>query len=62
MEETQEFAQYIATPSAYSILLSPINNLQFDHPIDSEIRFVESKSPVVINPNGSDWLSISPIL
>lgn len=51
----QELAQYIAVPSATSILLSPINNLQFDHPIGSEVRFVESKSPVVINPNGSDW-------
>ena len=53
--ENQELAQYLAVPSATSILLSPINNLQYDHPIGSEIRFVESKSPVVINPNGSDW-------
>ena len=53
--EEQELAQYLATPSATSILLSPINSLQFDHSIGSEIRFVESKAPVVINPNGSDW-------
>ena len=53
--DTQELAQYIAVPSATSILLSPINNLQYDHPVGQEVRFVESKSPVVVNPNGSDW-------
>jgi len=51
----QELAQYIAVPSATSILLSPINALQYDHPVGSEVRFVESKSAVVVNPNGSDW-------
>lgn len=51
----QELAQYIAIPSATSILLSPINSLQFDHPIGSEVRFVESKSAVVPNPNGTSW-------
>jgi hypothetical protein len=51
----QELAQYLAVPSATSILLSPINNLQYDHPAGQEVRFVESKSPVVLNPNGSDW-------
>ena len=53
--ETQELAQYLATPSATSILLSPVTNLQYDHPAGQEVRFVESKTPVVLNPNGSDW-------
>ncbi len=51
----QELAQYVAVPSATSILLSPINSLQYDHPAGSEVRYVESKSAVVVNPNGSDW-------
>jgi hypothetical protein len=50
--ETQELAQYIATPSADSILLSPINNLQFDHPVGQSVMLIQSKSPVVLNPNG----------
>ena len=36
-DETQELAQYIATPSADSILLSPINNLQYDHPAGTKL-------------------------
>lgn len=53
--ETQEIAQYTATPSNVSILLSPVNNLQFDHPIGQEVRFVESKAPVILDTNGSDY-------
>ena len=55
VQAVQELAQYIAVPSATSILLSPINSLQFDHPVGSEVRFVESKSAVVPDPNGSSW-------
>lgn len=50
--ETQELAQYIATPSATSILLSPINNLQFDHPAGESITLVQAKSPVVLPSSG----------
>lgn len=53
--ETQELAQYLAVPSATSLLLSPINNLQYDHPAGQEVRFVESRSPVSLNPSGSDY-------
>lgn len=52
---TQEIAQYIAVPSNTSILLSPVNNLQFDHPIGQEVRFIESKSPVSLPINGSAY-------
>lgn len=52
---TQEMAQYIAVPSNNSILLSPVDNLQYDHPAGQEIRLIESKSPVVLPANGSAW-------
>ena len=51
----QELAQYIATPSADSILLSPINNLQYDHPAGQSVMLVQSKSPVVLPSNGSGY-------
>lgn len=50
--ETQELAQYIATPSADTILLSPINALQFDHPVGQNLMLVQSKSPVVLPSSG----------
>ena len=50
--QTQELAQYIATPSADSILLSPINNLQYDHPAGQSLMLVQSKSPVVLPSSG----------
>lgn len=52
---TQELAQYLATPSADSILLSPINNLQFDHPVGQSVTLVQSKSPVVLPSNGTGY-------
>lgn len=52
---TQEIANIIAVPSGTSILLSPVNNLQYDHPAGQEIRTVVSKSPVVVATNGSDY-------
>ena len=51
----QELAQYIATPSANSILLSPINNLQYDHPAGQSVMLVQSKSPVVLPVNGTGY-------
>lgn len=53
--ETQERAQIIAVPSSTSILLSPINALQFDHPVGQEVRLVASNAPVVLAQNGSDY-------
>jgi hypothetical protein len=52
---TQELAQYLATPSDTSILLSPINNLQFDHPAGQSISLIQSKSPVVLPINGTSY-------
>ena len=52
---TQELGQMIATPSSTSILLSPVNNLLYDHPAGQQIRVVASKSPVVPALNGSDY-------
>lgn len=51
----QELAAYIAVPSNNSILLSPVDNLQFDHPVGTEIRLVASNAPVVLNTNGYFW-------
>jgi hypothetical protein len=51
----QELAAYIAVPSNNSILLSPVDNLQFDHPVGTEVRLVASNAPVVLNPNGDFW-------
>jgi hypothetical protein len=53
--ETQEIANIIAVPSNTSILLSPVNSLQYDHPAGQEIRTVINKSPVVVAINGSDY-------
>jgi len=53
--ETQEIANIIAVPSSTSILLSPVNSLQFNHPAGQEVRVVISKSPVVIANDGSDY-------
>jgi hypothetical protein len=50
--QTQELAQYIATPSADSILLSPINNLAYDHNAGQSVMLIQSKSPVVIPSSG----------
>lgn len=50
--ETQELAQYLATPSADSLLLSPINNLQYDHPSGQNVTLIQSKSPVVLPSSG----------
>jgi len=52
---TQEIANVIAVPSSTTILLSPVNNLQFDHPVGQSIRVVLNKAPVVVNTNGSDY-------
>jgi len=52
---TQELANIIAVPSSTSILLSPVNSLQYDHPAGQEIRVVPTKSPVVPATNGSDY-------
>ena len=51
-EKTQELAQIIAVPSATSILLSPINALQFDHPAGQSVMLIQSKSPVVLPNSG----------
>ncbi len=53
--ETQEIANIIAIPSNTSILLSPVNNLQYNHPAGQQVRLVISKSPVVVALNGSDY-------
>jgi hypothetical protein len=50
--ETQELAQYTAIPSNDTILLSPINNLQFDHPAGQNVTLIESKSPVNLPASG----------
>jgi len=52
---TQELANIIAIPSSTTILLSPVNNLLYDHPAGQEIRVVVSESPVVPALNGSDY-------
>jgi len=52
---TQELASVIAVPSSTSILLSPVNSLQFDHPIGQEIRLLQSKSPPVVAKNGTSY-------
>lgn len=52
---TQELAAYIAVPSSNSILLSPVNNLQFDHPTGQQIHWISSNAPAVINIDGSDY-------
>jgi hypothetical protein len=53
--ETQELAQYTAIPSNDTILLSPINNLQFDHPAGQNVTLIESKSPVNIPRGGTGY-------
>jgi hypothetical protein len=53
--ETQELAQYIAVPSATSILLSPINALEYDHPAGQSVMLIQSKSPVVLPNNGTGY-------
>jgi hypothetical protein len=53
--ETQELAQYTAIPSNDTILLSPINNLQFDHPAGQNVTLIESKSPVNLPLNGTGY-------
>lgn len=53
--ETQELAQYVAVPSSTSIILSPVNNLQFDHPVGQSVILIESKSPVVVPTNGTGY-------
>jgi hypothetical protein len=52
---TQEIAQTIAVPSNNSILLSPINALQFDHPAGQQVRLIVSNAPVVLATDGSDY-------
>lgn len=52
---TQEIAAYIAVPSNNSILLSPVDNLQFDHPAGQEVRLIESLSPPVVAQNGTSY-------
>ena len=52
---TQELASIVAVPSSTSILLSPVTNLQYDHPAGQEIRVVVSESPVPIPLNGSSY-------
>lgn len=52
---TQELAQYIAVPSNNSILLSPINSLQFDHPVGQEVRLIQNKAPVDLPINGEGY-------
>lgn len=53
--QTQELAQYIAAPSATSILLSPVDTLQFDHPTGQSVTLIQSKSPVVLPQNGTGY-------
>jgi hypothetical protein len=53
--QTQELANYIAVPSGTSILLSPVNNLQYDHPAGQQVRLVVSKAPVTVALDGSDY-------
>lgn len=52
---TQELAATIAVPSNNSILLSPINSLQFDHPVGQEVRLVARKAPVSLAQDGSSY-------
>lgn len=53
--ETQELAPYIAVPSSTSILLSPTVNLQYNHPVGQEVRWISNNAPVTVATNGSDW-------
>lgn len=55
--DTQEIIPIIAVPSTGSILMSPTYTLQYEHVPGEEVRLIATKSPVVLNNNGSDYES-----